>query len=111
VVKNVTAFDGVEALSQSIMATPKRQRRLLSKTFWGKLGIRRRTKKHVEEVTGALRQRGLTLHLEDAEFGTESKNAWLSTEPRRAVVKSGGHADGRSRVGAARSYYTLPDVN
>jgi len=77
VAKNVTVTDGVEAITQSILATPRRQRRLLSKTFWGKLGIRRRTKKRVEEVTGALRQRGLTLKLDDAEFGTESKNAWL----------------------------------
>ena len=76
-VKNVTVLDSVEALSQSILATPNRQRRLLSKTFWRKSGIRRRTKKRVEEVTDALRQRGLTLHLDDAEFGTESKNAWL----------------------------------
>ena len=41
---NVTVTDGVEAITQSILATPRRQRRLLSKTFWGKLGIRRRTK-------------------------------------------------------------------
>ncbi len=75
--KNPAVADVVEEIFQSILATPKRQRRLLSKTFWGKFGIERRTKERVEEVKEALRQRDLILNIDDAEFGTEAKDQWL----------------------------------
>ena len=75
--KNPAISDVVEEIFQSILATPKRQRRLLSKTFWGKFGIERRTKERVEEVKEALRQRDLILNIDDAEFGTEAKDEWL----------------------------------
>jgi hypothetical protein len=69
--------DVVEDVFQSILATPKRQRRLRSSTFWDKFGFERRTKDRVEQVKEALRQRSLILNLDDAAFGTESKDEWL----------------------------------
>ncbi|CAA9321884.1 MAG: hypothetical protein AVDCRST_MAG93-5786, partial [uncultured Chloroflexia bacterium] len=75
--KNPAVDDVVEEIFQSILATPKRQRRLLSKTFWGKFRIERRTKERVEEIKEALRQRDLILNIDDAEFGKEAKDEWL----------------------------------
>lgn len=75
--KNPAVADVVEEIFQSILATPKRQRRLLSKTFWGKFGIERRTAERVEKVKEALRQRDLILNIDDEEFGTEAKDQWL----------------------------------
>ena len=77
VAKNPAVADVVEEIFQSILATPKRQRRLLSKTFWGKFGIERRTAERVEKVKEALRQRDLILNIDDEEFGTEAKDQWL----------------------------------
>ena len=77
VAKNPAVADVVEEIFESILATPKRQRRLLSKTFWGKFRIERRTAERVEEVREALRQRDLILNIEDAEFGKEDKGTWL----------------------------------
>lgn len=61
----------------TVLATPKRQRRLRSSTFWSKLGYERRTRERVEYVKEALRQRSLILNLEDTTFGTESKDEWI----------------------------------
>jgi len=77
VARKLSVADVVEEIFESILATPKRQRRLLSKTFWGKFGFERRTKERVEEIQEALRQRNLFLNLSDEEFGTESKNEWI----------------------------------
>ncbi len=77
VARNPAVADVVEEIFQSILATPKRQRRLLSKTFWDKFGIERRTAERVEKVKEALRQRDLILNIDDEEFGTEAKDQWL----------------------------------
>jgi hypothetical protein len=69
--------DVVEEILQSILATPKRQRRLRSSTFWDKFGFERRRKDRVEQVKEALRQRSIILNLGDTEFGTESKDEWI----------------------------------
>lgn len=69
--------DVVEEIFQSILATPKRQRRLRSKTFWAKFGFKVRTKDRVEQVREALKRRGLLTNFEDEEFGTESKDDWI----------------------------------
>lgn len=69
--------DVAEEIFQSILATPKRQRRLRSSTFWDKFGFERRTKDRVEQVKEALRQRSIILNLEDAVFGTEAKDEWI----------------------------------
>ena len=65
--------DVVEEMFQSILATPKRQRKLRSKTFWDKFGFSKRTKDRVSQVKEAFRQRGLLLNLDDESFGTEDK--------------------------------------
>lgn len=75
--KTPAVADTVEEIYQSILASPKRQRRLLSKTFWGKFGFARRTKERVEEVKEALRQRDVILNLDDAAFGAEAKDEWI----------------------------------
>lgn len=77
VANNPAVADVMEEIFQSILATPKRQRRLLSKTFWGKFRIERRTAERVEEIREALRQRDLILNIDDAEFGKEDKGTWL----------------------------------
>ncbi len=69
--------DVVEDLFQSILATPKRQRRLRSKTLWDKFGFKRRTKDRVELVKEAIKQRGLLINLDDTTFGTEHDDEWI----------------------------------
>ncbi len=75
--KSLAVAEVVEEIYQSILASPQRQRRLLSKTFWGKFGFARRTKERVEEVKEALRQRDVVFNLDDAAFGAEAKNEWI----------------------------------
>lgn len=75
--KKLAVADVVEEIYQSILASPQRQRRLLSKTFWGKFGFTRRTKERIEEVKEALRQRDLILNLDDSAFGAEPRNEWI----------------------------------
>ncbi len=94
-----------EELLNSVLATPKRRRRLLGKTFWGRFGIERRTRERVEAVRESLRQRGLALHLDDAEFGTEGKNEWIvlshdrsSAQPRATRAERGEARAARPRL-------------
>ena len=75
--KNPPVADVVEEIFQSILATPKRQRRLKSSTFWDKFGFERRTKERVEQVKQLLRQRSLILNLDDNQFGMEAKDEWV----------------------------------
>ncbi len=72
-----TVSDVVEEMFQSILATPKRQRRLKSATFWDKFGFERRTKDRVQQVKDALHQRSIMLNIDDVEFGTEAKDEWI----------------------------------
>lgn len=65
----------VDEIYQSIMATPKRQRRLRSSTFWDKFGFKMRTKDRVESVKESLRNCGLVVNLEN--FGAEDKDEWV----------------------------------
>jgi len=80
--KPPSVCDVVEDIFQSILATPKQQRKLRSSTFWDKFGFERRTKDRVEQVKEALRQRNIVLNVgdgafDDSAFGTESKHEWL----------------------------------
>jgi hypothetical protein len=81
--------DVVEEMFQSVLATPKRQRRLRSKTFWDSFGFKMRTKDRVEHVREALKQRSLIVNLDEI-FGTEDKDEWVILTfvepPRPAVV-------------------------
>lgn len=67
----------VEEIYLSILATPKRQRRLRSSTFWDKFGFKVRTKERVEQVKQALRNRALVVNLDDIAFGSEDKDEWV----------------------------------
>lgn len=75
--KHTTIEEVVDEIFQSILATPKRQRRLLSKTFWDKFGFKVRSQERVEEVRKALDQRSLMIRLEDAAFGEEDREKWI----------------------------------
>lgn len=75
--KQASIQDVVEEMFQSILATPKRQRRLRSKTFWDNFGFKVRTKDRVIQVKGALRERGLLVNLDENIFGTEDKDEWV----------------------------------
>lgn len=76
--KYPSVSDVIEDIFQSILATPKRQRRLRSSTFWDKFGFERRTKDRVEQVKEAIRQRSLMLNLDETTFGTEAKDEWIT---------------------------------
>ncbi|CAN5887707.1 hypothetical protein BH23GEM7_BH23GEM7_05070 [soil metagenome] len=69
--------DVTDDILHSILATPKRQRRLRSKTFWEKFGFKMRTRERVEQVKMALQQRALIVNLPEETFGTEDKDEWL----------------------------------
>jgi hypothetical protein len=75
--KHTTIEEVVDEILQSILATPKRQRRLLSKTFWDKFGFKVRSQERVGEVRQVLDQRSLMIHLEDAAFGDEDREKWI----------------------------------
>ena len=75
-----------EEILQSIMATPKHQRRLKSCTFWDKLGWEKRTTERVEKVRDWLKQSHVAVNLfkhhsmeelAGVAFGTEDKEDWL----------------------------------
>ncbi|HEX9989211.1 MAG TPA: type I restriction enzyme HsdR N-terminal domain-containing protein [Chloroflexia bacterium] len=68
----------VEEIFQSILATPKRQRRLLSKTFWDKFGFKVRSKERIEQVTQELKKRqGLIINPDISVLGSEAKDEWI----------------------------------
>ena len=67
----------VEEIHQSVLATPKRQRRLLSKTFWDMFGFKVRSRQRIEQVRNALNQRQLLTNIPTALLGTEARDSWL----------------------------------
>ena len=75
--KNLPVADVVEEIFQSILATPKRQRRLKSSTFWKRFGFERRTKERVEQVREALQTRAVIMNIDDSNFGAEAKDEWI----------------------------------
>ncbi len=88
--RTTSVSDVVDGMFQSLLATPKRQRRLRSKTFWSEFGFKMRTKERVDQVKQALKQRGLLVNLDDEQFGSEDKDEWIILTyvepPRPAVV-------------------------
>jgi hypothetical protein len=88
--KHASIQDVVEEMFQSVLATPKRQRRLRSKTFWDNFGFKLRTKDRVSQVKDALRQHGLLVNGDEDVFGTEDKDEWVILTyvepPRPAAV-------------------------
>lgn len=45
---NLTTTETTEEMLASILATPKKQKRLKSSTFWRKFGVERRSKERIE---------------------------------------------------------------
>lgn len=75
--KQKSIQDVVEEMFQSVLATPRHQRRLRSKTFWDNFGFKVRTKDRVSQVKDALRQRGMLVNFDDTVFGTEDRDEWI----------------------------------
>lgn len=76
--KDIPLNEVVEEIFQSILATPKKQRKLKSSTFWNKFGIGRRTPERVIQVKEALAKRSIILNIEDSNFGLESREDWIT---------------------------------
>lgn len=87
--KELTISEVMAEIYQSVLATPKRQRRLLSKSFWAKFGFKVRTKERIEQVREALKRQGLVLNLDDAHFGTESRDDWITLSYVEPSLPSG----------------------
>lgn len=66
-----------EQMLESVLASPNRQRRLMSKTFWHQFGFKVRSRARVDEVWDALRQRGVVISVSEGEFGSEEKKDWI----------------------------------
>lgn len=64
----------VDEILNSMLASQKRQRRIRSGTFWNKFGFERRTKERVEAVKLALKERAISISLEDSLFGSEKRS-------------------------------------
>ncbi len=76
--KNSTVNDVIDEILESILATPKRQRRLKSSTFWNMFGFERRTKERVEQVIESLQKRAVIMNIDDSVFGSESRGEWIT---------------------------------
>lgn len=76
--KDISLNEVIEEILQSIISTPKKQKRLKSSTFWNKFGIGRRTPERVNQVKEALAGRSVILNIEDSHFGTESREDWIT---------------------------------
>lgn len=70
-----------EEILEAVIATPKRQRRMLSKSFWHTFGFDVRSKERIEHIKRALQERGLSVRIsskeQGKEFGSESKHDWV----------------------------------
>lgn len=76
--KDISFNEVIEEIYQSILATPKKQRRLKSSTFWNKFGIERRNSERVNQVKEALGNYSVVLNIEDSLFVTESLEDWIT---------------------------------
>ena len=77
-IKNSPVDDVIDEILESILATPKRQRRLKSSTFWNMFGFERRTKERVEQVIEALQKRAVIMNIDNDVFGSESRGEWIT---------------------------------
>lgn len=66
-----------DRLAEAVRVAPRRQRRLLSKTFWAQFGMKSRTADRVTIVGDLLHARGL--HVSAAgTFGSEPRDTWIT---------------------------------
>jgi hypothetical protein len=67
-----------DEMLDAILAAPKKQRRLLSKTFWDRFGYAARTKERVTAVRKALADRHIRVVEPDLDrLGTEDRDSWI----------------------------------
>ena len=76
--KNVSLNEVIEEIYQSILESPKKQKRLKSSTFWNKFGIERRTQDRIDQVRKALEKRSIIFNISDLDFGIESRQDWIT---------------------------------
>jgi hypothetical protein len=67
----------VAEMYESIMVSPKRQRRLRSKTFWGDFGFKKRSKQRIAHVKEALQDLHISTNIPPEAFGTEDEGEWI----------------------------------
>jgi len=96
-IKAQSVSDVVDEIFKSILATPKRQRRIRSGIFWNKFGFERRTKERVEAVKVALKERSITFNLEDSVFGSEKRGELIVLKQTESEVSQIAEAS-RSKV-------------
>ena len=85
---NPTIIETTEEILQSILATPKKQRRIKSSTVWKKFGIERRSKERIEIVKKALEESNIFFE-SDEEIGVEPMDKMVKLsylEPELAEV-------------------------
>jgi hypothetical protein len=75
--KETSVTEVIDEIYQSVMATPRHQRRLLSKTLWDRFGFKYRSQDRVEQVRRALTERCLMVNLDDKMFGKEPRDEWI----------------------------------
>jgi hypothetical protein len=64
-------------IRDSIVGTPRQQRRLRSKTFWDKFRFSYRSKERIAQVQEALQSLGIVWSVDGDALGSESKDAWI----------------------------------
>jgi hypothetical protein len=95
--RNPTIPEIAAELSNWILDTKRKQRRLRSGSFWQKFGIHRRTPEKIAAVKKALSDEGISLGLDEGRFGHEDRSDLIilnclissgSTEPEPLNLKS-----------------------
>ena len=75
--ENASVEGVVDEIYEAIQATPRRQRRLYSSTFWSKFGFKTRTLERIEQVSAALRDKSLLVDVGEQVFGKEEPKTWV----------------------------------
>jgi Type I restriction enzyme R protein N terminus (HSDR_N) len=92
-----TVASVADEILNAILAAPKKQRRLLSKTFWEKFDFKVRSKDRIEVVRVALVERHIrVIEPQPDQFGTEGRDSWV-------VLAYYPEADWGEPVGAAEA--------
>jgi hypothetical protein len=104
--KKIVPAEIADTVYASIVASPKRQKRLKSSTFWDMFDYSYRTANRVAEIAALLVERNITCTLADGEFGREEKDEWLILS-----VLEPPHPPGieSATVGAAPAIVPPPD--
>jgi hypothetical protein len=69
---------GLDNLLQTILENKDRSCRRLSRTFWQEVGIKRRTPEGAKQVWSEMQKRGVSVNLNEKDFGKERPGTWLT---------------------------------